>query len=113
MEAKAEFREIPREETDQLHADMRNLLGTKWGRRLMHRILFHFCNLQAPVFDRSIGDGMCAALHNARASGVQAVGTHLLEALQKADPRAYSMLLREEAAAIEAKLQDHHQGTDA
>lgn len=82
------FRDPP-PPAEQLLDDWRELLGTKWGRRLAYHIVYGLCRVQRPAFDRSIKDGLCAALHQARAEGIRDVGLIIQSNLQKSDQQAY------------------------
>jgi hypothetical protein len=87
-------------------ADLEELLRQPWGRRLYHRLVFLMGNLYSESFEPAIKDGMCAALHMARAEGVRWMARTLANEAQLHFPELWNQMLAERvlAAAEEARL---------
>lgn len=83
---------------DQLQEDLRSLLKQPWGRRIAYSIVFEFGLLAHPP--RAIGDSPNEALKSARFDGVREFATTFVGHLQKANRKAYALLLKEHASRM-------------
>ena len=76
-------------------ADMRAVMSSPAGRRFVHRLIFDVGNILDVPIDRSLKDGVCAALHTWASLGRQEVARELLEQFQAHCPEFWDAMLRE------------------
>lgn len=93
--------------------DLRALMSTHGGRRLVRWIVFGLGRLHVSNFDPAVKDGICAALHQARHAGRQDVAIELLADLERVAPEELlSMKIEDhrEAQAERARMMDASAG---
>jgi hypothetical protein len=83
-----------------LKADLETLLREPYGRRLAYWLIYDICKLEGDSLNLALKDGLCAALHQARADGIRAVGASVAAQMRMASPDGFLSAYNEGVKAI-------------
>lgn len=71
------IRQLAQDRANQHIEDVRELMRSSVGRRVVYWLINEVCDINGPSFSHSIKDGACAAQHSANHDGVRSVGIFL------------------------------------
>jgi hypothetical protein len=93
-------RPIPPTKAVQLEADLRQLLASDWGRRVLAWLIYDRCRIKGAVYDARIKEGDSSELYLAFRDGMRAIGGDLDDGFRKLDPGLWFQMVSEHNATV-------------
>lgn len=84
--------------------DLRSLMSQPSGRRVVYGLIFGAGRLQSLSFDAGIKDGLCAALHAAKAEGAREAAIDLHNEVKELVPEFFLAMMGEHIRSAAADL---------